>query len=818
MLRAVTCSFLVLFLLIGFCGILKADESFVFTPLNENDQIIPGKIIVQFKEGALPQHKMRFEGISLSLGNSSVDELNDKYNATRAEQLFHGVDITSKNADMNLPGFYVIEIDPNQDEMQAVLEYGKHPDVAHAQPVFFYPFRDVPNDPMLVDQYWLDQTNDSDIDAPEAWTYAKGSETIIVGVNDSGVLWDHPDLIDNIWQNMGEDADGDGRTIEGFGFDPDDLNGIDDDGNGRVDDLIGYDFVNVGNPPICPGEDGVGYDNDPRDFSGHGTNIAGLISATTNNGVGVAGVAGGSNPKFKGVKIMCLRSGYLTNDCLNGGVDGSAGVQCFNYAVAKGVHVINVSYGPQYSEPCNPGYGTDLATRNAIINALNHDVVVTIAAGNDNVDCPDYMAIIGGVLNIAALDQNDNKAWFSNYGTWIHLSAAGVDMQTTESDQGNPDYAAWQGTSYSAPVVAGVAALIRSHNPTLLNDSINSILINTADDLGNPDLGAGRVNAMNAIMSLPTAYFTTTSEVDTFPNFTVNFTDGSPTSGITSWDWDFGDGGSSTDQNPSHEYTQAGLYDVSLTINSPIGSDTYTYPKLVYAVGDSLYVDEIAGLSVGDTATVYFNLKNNIDITEIKIPFQYGGAANLEWVGFSVHTDGTRCDYFEKASVVGIGLNRGYIHLRADNTSDRIPDPLPPGDGPICYMKFRVGSDGQSTVGAIPGWQDFFLQTPYFGFESHFIDGYVSTAPPCQGTCGDANLDLSVNVSDAVWVINYVFASGLPPLPVLSCGDANSDGDVNVSDAVWIINFVFVAGSNPPGTCAPGAPAWGGDDCCPYTP
>jgi len=86
---------------------------------------------------------------------------------------------------------------------------------------------------------------------------------------------------------------------------------------------------------------------------------------------------------------------------------------------------------------------------------------------------------------------------------------------------------------------------------------------------------------------------------------------------------------------------------------------------------------------------------------------------------------------------------------------------------------------------------------------------------PCQGECGDANNDQNVNVSDGVWIINYVFAGGDPPQPVLACGDANGEGAVNIADGVWIINYVF-AGGDSPGNCAPGSPAWNGNDCCPF--
>jgi hypothetical protein len=92
---------------------------------------------------------------------------------------------------------------------------------------------------------------------------------------------------------------------------------------------------------------------------------------------------------------------------------------------------------------------------------------------------------------------------------------------------------------------------------------------------------------------------------------------------------------------------------------------------------------------------------------------------------------------------------------------------------------------------------------------------FATSGGPCQGECGDANNDSNVNVSDAVWIINYVFIGGLEPQPVLACGDANADASVNVSDAVWVINYVFIGGG-PPSTCSPGSPNWYNGDCCPF--
>jgi len=236
---------------------------------------------------------------------------------------------------------------------------------------------------------------------------------------------------------------------------------------------------------------------------------------------------------------------------------------------------------------------------------------------------------------------------------------------------------------------------------------------------------------------------------------------------------------------------------------------------MVYSIGDTLWVDQLSELSVGEIVDVYFYLDNLEEVYEIKIPFFYDGSADLEWQGYTVSTTGTRCEYFEKASVVGVGLDRGYLHLRADNNNDFGPEPLPPGSGPICYVTFEVGSSGSSDITLGDSWKEFYIQGEYFKYESEFVDGFVSTGVACQGICGDANMDLNVNVSDAVYIINFVFSGGFHPLPVLACGDGNADGSVNVSDAVYIINFVFTGGLAPT-DCAPGSANWGGNNCCPY--
>jgi Dockerin type I domain len=131
------------------------------------------------------------------------------------------------------------------------------------------------------------------------------------------------------------------------------------------------------------------------------------------------------------------------------------------------------------------------------------------------------------------------------------------------------------------------------------------------------------------------------------------------------------------------------------------------------------------------------------------------------------------------------------------------------------------GTDGSSTNYGLKGTVSQTAtgggSSSSYGMSHGFWQDFGGSSGPCQGKCGDANGDGPVNVSDAVWIINYVFVGGDPPLPVLACGDANTDTSVNVSDAVWIINYVFVGG-DAPGDCSPGGPNWGGNDCCVFTP
>ena len=333
-------------------------------------------------------------------------------------------------------------------------------DVEWVHPDYIYKINDQPNDPDFTNQWYLTK-----VFSNQAWDLGVGDPNIIIGIIDTGVDWDHPDLQNSVWTNPNE--------IPG--------NGIDDDANGYIDDIRGWDWVtNVSDP--ASGEDGQTPDNNPMDFNGHGTHCSGIAGATTNNGTGIAGIS-------RGCRIMCLRAGYEASDG-NGYVIMSAAASAIDYAIEMGARVISMSFGA----------GSVLLT--PVTDAYNNGIVVVHAGGNDNSNIGDAIDGITQTISVAATDENDIRASFSNYGSWIDVSAPGVNIFSTVFDD---TYASYNGTSMSAPLVAGLAALIISQDQSFNPDQVTSIIKNSADNIDNlnpsyiSQLGTGRINAYNAL-------------------------------------------------------------------------------------------------------------------------------------------------------------------------------------------------------------------------------------------------------------------------------------------------------------------------------
>jgi subtilisin family serine protease len=295
---------------------------------------------------------------------------------------------------------------------------------------------------------------DADIDAPEAWDIQTGNPNLVIGVIDSGVDYTHPDLMGNIWTNPGEIA-GDG---------------IDNDSNGYIDDVRGWDFAYN--------------DNDPRDVQGHGTHVAGTIASKGNNTVGVTGVAWNA-------KIMPLR--FLDD---SGSGSTSNAILAINYATAKRVKLTNNSWGGGlYSQ----------ALYDAINTAGQRGALFIAAAGNSSLPndlIPAYPASynLSNIISVASTDHNDKYSIFSNYGrTSVDLAAPGSDIYSTTP---GGTYGTLSGTSMASPHVTGAAALVWSQNPTWTAQQVKDRLLRTTDpiyDAIRKTVSNGRLNIYKAL-------------------------------------------------------------------------------------------------------------------------------------------------------------------------------------------------------------------------------------------------------------------------------------------------------------------------------
>ena len=362
----------------------------------------------------------------------------------------------------------------------AVSALASDPAVLYAQPNFIRraAAAGVPNDPA-----WASKTlwGLVRIDAPSAWaTFPTAAHDVVIAVIDTGVNYRHPDLAGSVWVNRGE--------VPG--------NGLDDDGNGYVDDVHGIDTLN--------------YDSDPMDDNGHGTHTAGILGAQGDNGIGAVGVAW--NPQIVACKFL---------DATGTGTDAAA-IACFEYLmdlkVNRGVNVriANNSWG-SLRDPYAP---FPYALRDTIDAAGQAGIVSVFAAGNQGVNgdvTPFDPASFDSpsIISVAASDENDGRAAFSNYGgTAVDLAAPGTDIFSTYGD----GYAYSSGTSMAAPHVSGTLALMVSHNPSLSADALKQIVLASADRLpqwaGHTSTGA-RLNVYAAMLAATEPAPTSTGAVGT---------------------------------------------------------------------------------------------------------------------------------------------------------------------------------------------------------------------------------------------------------------------------------------------------------------
>jgi subtilisin family serine protease len=360
----------------------------------------------------------------------------------------------------------MMQLAPDADLRAALAILNADRRVAYAQPSWIYHAVGTPDDTDFALQWNMDQANDADIDAPEAWDTATDASAAIVAVIDTGVQYDHPDLAANMWVNPGEIP----------------ANGIDDDNNGFVDDVYGADTLN---------EDG-----DPMDDMFHGTHCAGIIGAVGNNTQGVAGVC------WK-ARIMALK--FLD---MYGSGDTVDAIEALQYATAMGARISSNSWG---------GYGTDQALYDAIKAAGDAGMLFCAAAGNSAINIEGQDWLPGGfdldnIVDVAATDANDNMAWFSNYGPIsVDLAAPGDSIYSTLLGS---TYGYESGTSMACPHVAGVATMLFAQSGTTSFPLVKSWLLDSVDPLPSQaglTVTGGRLNFANALAIMCTSPATATN-------------------------------------------------------------------------------------------------------------------------------------------------------------------------------------------------------------------------------------------------------------------------------------------------------------------
>lgn len=421
--KGVTLALLTGFLLLGSVVVYAADPK----PPSPQMEFVPGEIIVKFKAGVRPQALGTDAQGRLATDLPFLNALSARYGVTDMDLMVKTLPAEPKARALlvqeGLNRIYKLKVGEKADLNQVIRAFTSSPYVEYAEPNYIAHASITPND-----SYWSSQWGMTKIEAPAAWDITPGSDSVMIAIVDTGVDLLHPDLSDKL--------------------------------------VSGYDFVNN--------------DSNPQDDHGHGTHVAGIAAAKTNNGTGVAGLSWGA-------KIMPIK---VLNEYGNGSYENLT--NGIIYAANHGAKIINLSLG---------GTAQSWTLKQAVEYAHNLGCVVVAATGNTN-SAVHYPARYPEAIAVAATDSNDQRASFSNYGPEVDVAAPGVNIRSTYW-WGGSTYEWLSGTSQASPHVAGLAALIWSVNPSLSNTEVESIIKQTADDLGAAGrdnyYGFGRINARRAL-------------------------------------------------------------------------------------------------------------------------------------------------------------------------------------------------------------------------------------------------------------------------------------------------------------------------------
>jgi len=422
-------------------------------------------ITIKLKEGVGDFSK---QSGSVNFGVQSLNEKVSHFEVYSLEKRFRYNPDLLRQVLPGLSRIYKITFSDNYSVQELVREFSSDPNIEYAEPIpLNYP-DDIPDDVLYSQCQHLPQ-----IWAEEAWDIHKGEDgpEIVIAIIDDGAYWKHEDLVENIWQNLGEDVDNDGKTLEFIGgewvFDPDDMNNIDDDGNGYSDDFIGWDYFMNNNDP------------DHNAIEDHGTHCAGIAAGTTNNGAGIASISW--NVKTMPIQVANGVGSYI------GSEDGII------YAAENGADVISNSYGSLFYSQAN---------QEVMDYAQQLGSILVASAGNENMIIDHYPSDYIGVVSVASVSVDDTKASYSSYGPSVDISAPGGGFEGgILSTLPNNNYGYKSGTSMACPLVAGCFGLLKSYHPEWTTEQLIVQVLGSADTINsiNPGyeylLGTGRVNA-----------------------------------------------------------------------------------------------------------------------------------------------------------------------------------------------------------------------------------------------------------------------------------------------------------------------------------
>jgi subtilisin family serine protease len=401
-----------------------------------------------------------------SLVSSSIVKLIEKHQIISIEKVFR------KSENSILGNIYLFSVLDYSNIKSILSDFALCSDVVYAEPNYYVGgLCEIPNDPFFDFQWPLNNsgqyegTPGCDIDAVEAWDIEKGSSNIVIASIDSGIDYYHEDISGNIWNNDDEIPN----------------NGIDDDSNGYIDDIVGWDFVDNDSTPL---------DNQSAPQYGHGTRCAGVHSAVTNNSIGVAGVAW----YCKTMVVRCYYNYYDTTKYANGIV----------YAADNGADVINIEMSIKSDSQL---------IKDAVDFAYGMGCFMCASAGNYNSSTKYYPAAYENVTGVGATNQRDERCdeddWGagrgSNWGEWVDVAAPGNSLWVLHPDD-KYDFNGQGGTSLAAPHVAGLAALLLSQEPSITPDEVKSRICKYVDPyISDVYCGTGRINAYKALVTPPDA-------------------------------------------------------------------------------------------------------------------------------------------------------------------------------------------------------------------------------------------------------------------------------------------------------------------------